>query len=51
MPPFRLLGSEAGTPSKVRVWAVGQNGHGVENIQVALQAGNQSAGVTKRLGY
>jgi hypothetical protein len=35
---FRLLRSEAGTPDKMRVFVIGQNGHGVENIQVTLQA-------------
>jgi hypothetical protein len=39
--PFRLLRSEAGTPGKIRVWVIGQNGHGVENIQVTLQAAGQ----------
>jgi hypothetical protein len=39
--PFRLLRSEAGKPGRVRVWVINKNGHGVENIQVALQAANQ----------
>jgi hypothetical protein len=39
--PFRLVRSEAGKPGRICVWVIGQNGHGVENIQVALQAGDQ----------
>ena len=39
--PFQLLRSEAGTPGKIRVWVIGKNGHGVENIQVALQVADQ----------
>jgi hypothetical protein len=39
--PFRLVRSEAGKPGRICVWVIGQNGHGVENIQVALQAGGQ----------
>lgn len=39
--PFRLLRSEAGTPGKIRVWVIGQNGHGIENIQVTLQVAGQ----------
>lgn len=39
--PFRLLRSEAGKPGRIRVWVINKNGHGVENIQVALQAANQ----------
>jgi hypothetical protein len=35
--PFRFLRSEAGRPGKICVWVLGKNGHGVENIQVALQ--------------
>src|SRR5271168_5093636 len=39
--PFRLLRSEAGKPGRIRVWVINKNNHGVENIRVALQAGNQ----------
>lgn len=39
--PFRLLRSEAGKPGKIRVWVIGKNGHGVENIRVALHATDQ----------
>ncbi len=39
--PFRLLRSEAGKPGRIRVWVTNKNHHGVENIRVALQAGNQ----------
>jgi len=36
-----LLRSEAGTPGRIRVWVMNKNGHGVENIRVALQTANQ----------
>src|SRR6201993_1945542 len=39
--PFRLLRSEAGETGKIRVWVIGKNGHGVENIEVALEAAGQ----------
>ena len=39
--PFRLLRSEAGKPGTTRVWVIGKNGHGVEDIQVSLQAADQ----------
>jgi hypothetical protein len=39
--PFRLLRSEAGKPGRIRVWVIGKNGHGVENIRVALHATEQ----------
>ena len=39
--PFRLLRSEAGEPGKIRVWVMGKDGHGVENVQVALQAADE----------
>jgi hypothetical protein len=39
--PFRLLRSEAGQPGRICVWVIGMNGHGVENIQVTLQAAGQ----------
>jgi len=39
--PFRLLRSEAGETGKIRVWVIGKNGHGVENIEVALDAAGQ----------
>ena len=38
---FRLLRSEASKPGRICVWVIGKNGHGVENIQVALQAADQ----------
>jgi hypothetical protein len=39
--PFRFLRSEADKPGKICVWVLGKNGHGVENIQVALQTVDQ----------
>ncbi len=36
-----FLRSEAGKPGKICVWVLGKNGHGVENIQVALQTVDQ----------
>jgi hypothetical protein len=39
--PFRFLRSEAGIPGKICVWVIGKDGHGVENIQVALQTVDQ----------
>jgi hypothetical protein len=39
--PFRFLRSEAGSPGKICVWVIGKDGHGVENIQVALQTVDQ----------
>jgi hypothetical protein len=39
--PFRLLRSEVGATGKIRVWVIGKNGHGVENIEVALDAAGQ----------
>jgi hypothetical protein len=39
--PFRLLRSEAGKPGATRVWVVGKNGEGVEDIQVSLHAADQ----------
>jgi hypothetical protein len=39
--PFRFLRSKAGTPGKICVWVLGKNGHGAENIQVALQTVDQ----------
>jgi hypothetical protein len=41
-PPFRLLRSEAGKPGGIRVWVLGQNGKGVANIHVGLEAGDQT---------
>jgi uncharacterized protein len=35
--PFRFLRSEAGKPGKICIWVIGENGRGVENIEVALQ--------------
>ncbi len=40
-PPFRLLRSEAGKPGQIQVWVLGQNGKGVANIRVGLQAGDK----------
>jgi hypothetical protein len=40
-PPFRLVRSEAGKPDGIRISVIGKNGHGVENIQVAIQAGEK----------
>jgi hypothetical protein len=34
---FRFLRSEAGKPGKICIWVTGKDGHGVENIEVALQ--------------
>lgn len=39
--PFRFLRSAAGNPGKLCVWVIGKDGHGVENIQVALQTVDQ----------
>ena len=39
--PFRLLRSEAGKPGRIRVWVMGQNGKGVENIDVHLLTGGE----------
>jgi hypothetical protein len=39
--PFRFLRSEAGKPGETCVWVIGKDGHGVENIQVALQTVDQ----------
>ena len=39
--PFRFLRSAAGRPGKICVWVIGKDGHGVENIQVALQTVDQ----------
>src|ERR1700733_1148 len=30
--PFRFLRSEADKPGEIRVWVIGKDGHGVENI-------------------
>ena len=35
--PFRFVRSDADKPGKICVWVIGKDGHGVENIQVALQ--------------
>jgi hypothetical protein len=45
-PPFRLLRSEAGKPGRIRVWVLGQNGKGVANIHVGLEAGDQKLEAT-----
>jgi hypothetical protein len=45
-PPFRLLRSEFGKPGSIRVWVIGKNGLGVENIQIALQAGDRNIEAT-----
>jgi uncharacterized protein len=39
--PFRFLRSDAGKPGKICIWVIGENGRGVENIQVALQTADQ----------
>lgn len=39
--PFRFLRSAAGTPGQISVWVIGKDGHGVENIEVALQTVDQ----------
>jgi len=39
--PFRFLRSAAGKPGKICVWVIGENGRGVENIQVGLQTADQ----------
>src|SRR6201986_4163743 len=39
--PFRFLRSEAGKPGKIYIWVRGENGRGVENIEVALQTADQ----------
>lgn len=36
--PFRLLRSDPGKPGRIRVWVLGKDGHGVENIHVDLAA-------------
>jgi hypothetical protein len=40
-PPFRLLRTEAGKAGRIRVWVLGKNGKGVENIHVHLLAGGE----------
>jgi len=40
-PPFKLLRSEEGKPGSIHVWVLGQNGKGVANIDVGLEAGEQ----------
>ena len=37
--PFKFLRSEAGKPGRIRVWVMGQNGKGVENIDVYMLTG------------
>ena len=37
--PFKLLKSEAGKAGQIRIWVMGQNGKGVENIDVHLMGG------------
>ncbi len=44
--PFRLLRSEAGTPGRIRVWVLGNNGKGVANIHVQLAAGEEKLEAT-----
>ena len=39
--PFKLLRSEAGKPGRIRVWVLGQNGKGVEHIDVHLLTGSE----------
>jgi hypothetical protein len=38
--PFKFLRSEAGKPGRIRVWVMGKNGKGVENIDVYMLAGS-----------
>jgi hypothetical protein len=40
--PFKLLRSEAGKPGQIRVWVMGQNGKGVDNIDVHLITGDKA---------
>ena len=40
--PFRLVRSEAGKPGRIRVVVLGQNGKGVENIDVHLLTGGKA---------
>ncbi len=39
--PFRLLRSEAGKIAGIRIWVTSKNGKGVEDVQVAVQTGDQ----------
>jgi hypothetical protein len=39
--PFKLLRSEAGKPGQIRIWVIGQNGKGIENIDVHLIGGDK----------
>src|SRR6201984_2491483 len=39
--PFRFIRSEAGKPGKICIWVIGENGRGVEHIEVALQTAGQ----------
>jgi len=39
--PFKLLRSEAGKPGQIRIFVMGQNNKGVENIEVHLMAGDK----------
>jgi len=36
--PFRFVRSEPGKAGRIRVWVIGKNGKGVENIHVQLEA-------------
>lgn len=40
--PFRLLRSEAGKPGSIRIWVIGQNKKGVDNIDVHLIVGEHT---------
>jgi len=40
--PFRLLRSEAGKPGRIRVFVLGHDGKGVDNIHVYLFAGDKT---------
>jgi hypothetical protein len=40
--PFKLLRREAGKPGEIRIWVMGQNGKGVENIDVHLTTGDKA---------
>jgi hypothetical protein len=43
---FKLVRSEAGSPGRIRVWVIGQNGKGVEHIKVHLLTSGESLEAT-----
>jgi hypothetical protein len=45
-PPFKLLRSEPGKPGRIKVWVMGQNGKGVPNVHVGLEAGDKKLEAT-----